>query len=931
MITNFPDAPAVGQVFARTGGGPAWQFDGTKWAAASALGGTVPTFDAFPGVVGDGAHDDTVGMQAAIDATAGGTIAGTPGKTYLVTGALYLPSRTKCVGQGATVSFPVTVTGDTIRAMFVVGLKGPNNGIPDGDELKAVDVEISGWRFFSPTGGKGQAAIIAQPGSERVMIRHNHFESDYFIYLGALAPPVFTAVFLSKKRLRDIVVDSNTFYKMGRFILVRGSETQTGTPYYYDVKGSTSVTEVVPGSAGPAAAGTTYFMVPTTPADGTTISPLARMLPPHNWRWGVVIVHTGHPFDSYRLYSAVEGGNDMAFNGVDRVTIDAHIGALPTDPDWVTRFFVWDPDVDPADDLNGLTITNNRGNHTAAGPIALFCQILAGRKGAVPEADGLRNVVIDNNRLAFNYLPGGNIANIAFDSDEDPALTNFALWSEDFSNAGWTKTNLTAAAGYWGPRYDTTRPAASRLSESAATGVHGVSEPVTLSNATNPWTASIFLQAGTRSTARLTWQTLAGVGGYVDVDLVLGTIVGSGAVGGGAVNFSGVIPYGDGWWRVYLDCNILSTSAIFALNLTNGTGVTSYAGAPTNYLQAFGLQVEQQASVGNRFFFRNCTPSSYKPTHDQPALEISTAVIAINGTVGFACTNNIIAASVGQGIHIEDGSSNGVIAHNHISECTFGMQLMDCHNIAVVDNTVTRFYKQGITLRGGAPTTHNYGSTQWVDFQGSISGTTLTVTSINNYPTANLLANSAGIYKNLVSYGSYTGDVRPGTRILSQLTGTAGSTGTYTVSKSQTVTLPTPLGKTTLSAGFGGQTDNLVVTGNMLDAVLFPSVQAGYWIEAAYDPFIAVIDNPPTLGLPTAGTAAADVYASADYDFRPLLSADRYARPIAVANLGTASAAKAGQRRTVNDAAAPTYRGALTAGGANVVSAICTGSAWVAE
>lgn len=64
---------------------------------------------------------------------------------------------------------------------------------------------------------------------------------------------------------------------------------------------------------------------------------------------------------------------------------------------------------------------------------------------------------------------------------------------------------------------------------------------------------------------------------------------------------------------------------------------------------------------------------------------------------------------------------------------------------------------------------------------GSISGTTLTVTAV---------ASGAVAVHNLIATRSYTittGRVIPGTRIVAQLTGTAGGTGTYTVDRSQTV------------------------------------------------------------------------------------------------------------------------------------------------
>ncbi len=59
-------------------------------------------------------------------------------------------------------------------------------------------------------------------------------------------------------------------------------------------------------------------------------------------------------------------------------------------------------------------------------------------------------------------------------------------------------------------------------------------------------------------------------------------------------------------------------------------------------------------------------------------------------------------------------------------------------------------------------------------FTGSISGTTLTVSAIT----------TGGLYPGQVISG---GNVDPGTVVVSQLTGTAGSTGTYQVSISQTV------------------------------------------------------------------------------------------------------------------------------------------------
>lgn len=91
-------------------------------------------------------------------------------------------------------------------------------------------------------------------------------------------------------------------------------------------------------------------------------------------------------------------------------------------------------------------------------------------------------------------------------------------------------------------------------------------------------------------------------------------------------------------------------------------------------------------------------------------------------------------------------------------------------------------------------------------FTGSISGTTLTITAIaNGVPVYGMV-----LADNLTG-APYTGAPYPGTTILEQLTGTAGSTGTYRVSVPQTVA-----SKTMYSAGIATQ-DGLHFTGAMAE------------------------------------------------------------------------------------------------------------------
>lgn len=116
----------------------------------------------------------------------------------------------------------------------------------------------------------------------------------------------------------------------------------------------------------------------------------------------------------------------------------------------------------------------------------------------------------------------------------------------------------------------------------------------------------------------------------------------------------------------------------------------------------------------------------------------------------------------------------------------------------------------------GTPTSGGSGSASTVDANvttagcrlavnsctGSIAGTTLTVTAVG---TGTVLG--AG---QILSGGSASvGFVDPATTIVAQLTGTAGSTGTYQVSVSQSVA------STTIAATGGGLTVNAMTTGTL--------------------------------------------------------------------------------------------------------------------
>jgi hypothetical protein len=150
--------------------------------------------------------------------------------------------------------------------------------------------------------------------------------------------------------------------------------------------------------------------------------------------------------------------------------------------------------------------------------------------------------------------------------------TNVETWSEDFSNASWTKTNCSITAN------TTTSPDgtqnADKIIENSINGVHFVyNVGATISVAQ---TLSVYAKADTRTQLALQLGASS-----VIYNLSSGTIV-SGS--GGAIENAG-----NGWYR----CSITTTPAnTNALIFTANGGTNSYQGDGTSGLFIWGAQLE---------------------------------------------------------------------------------------------------------------------------------------------------------------------------------------------------------------------------------------------------------------------------------------------------------------------------------------------------
>lgn len=169
--------------------------------------------------------------------------------------------------------------------------------------------------------------------------------------------------------------------------------------------------------------------------------------------------------------------------------------------------------------------------------------------------------------------------------------TNLLLRSEEFDNASWTKTAVTATANA------TTSPDgtadADSIIETTANSAHDVNQFVTLSAVA--YTYSVFVKANGRSWVRLfVFQSGPGStpGQSVWFNVSTGVV---GTVGAGASNAT-ITNFGNGWYRCAFTFTAIAASAsLYAQLATADNGVSTYTGDGTSGIYIWGAQLEAGA------------------------------------------------------------------------------------------------------------------------------------------------------------------------------------------------------------------------------------------------------------------------------------------------------------------------------------------------
>jgi len=224
-------------------------------------------------------------------------------------------------------------------------------------------------------------------------------------------------------------------------------------------------------------------------------------------------------------------------------------------------------------------------------------------------SEGLIEEVLSNvPRLNYSLIDGvvQNCPSLLL----EPARTNIITYSEDFSNAYWTKTGSSVVSGFVSPKGDLS---AFKLVEDTSTAVHTINT-ITSAVGSN-YSLSIFAKAGERRYISLAFSDLAEWLSQYTFDLTDGVLTDT-------YNFTGVTSIfksevlADGWYKLSLSSNYTFVTNVYSRIFIEETATpptiptNSYTGDGTSGVYIFGAQLEQgsyatsyiptQGSIGTR-------------------------------------------------------------------------------------------------------------------------------------------------------------------------------------------------------------------------------------------------------------------------------------------------------------------------------------------
>jgi Fe-S cluster assembly iron-binding protein IscA len=194
--------------------------------------------------------------------------------------------------------------------------------------------------------------------------------------------------------------------------------------------------------------------------------------------------------------------------------------------------------------------------------------------GSIDNVSVKEVITLDVPRIDYT---GGGCAKLLL----EPQRTNLVTYSEDFSNAAWTKTNATITANNTTSPDGTTN--ADKLTEDTSTGTHKVTATAA---APNIYTISVYAKYNGRILQIASTST---AGHYANFDLLNGVI---GNFGVTTENVT-ITEFANGWYRCSMTTTSnMNTAIISTVQSTTSAYQESYLGDGTSGIYIYGAQLE---------------------------------------------------------------------------------------------------------------------------------------------------------------------------------------------------------------------------------------------------------------------------------------------------------------------------------------------------
>jgi hypothetical protein len=250
----------------------------------------------------------------------------------------------------------------------------------------------------------------------------------------------------------------------------------------------------------------------------------------------------------------------------------------------------------------------------------------------------------------------------------EPASTNPALQSADFTSASWVAGAVTIGGSVTLP--DGTTGTKNKIQEDNTTAIHQSTQAVTKAASAITYTFSVYLKAGERTRARVILSNNAQTNyAATFVDLSAGTLDNTVTTTFTSSSFS-IVACPNGWWRVIITATSDTDTIIKPGVLTIASGTTtSFAGTTGSGIYVWGAQLEQ---LDHATSYIPTTTVAVTRNADVDTLLASAGGVWLNSAaamtvVSKAATTNPVAGSLASAVVVSNGTGNFRLGQFHNS------------------------------------------------------------------------------------------------------------------------------------------------------------------------------------------------------------------------------------------------------------------------